>query len=110
MSDIAELDFLRNSFIATNAINKWISEKTRGKITNILGSLPPDTQLIVANAVYFNGNWADPFSPEETRTEDFYVSATETLSVPTMFQHADVAYAESYELDCKMIGKPYKVG
>lgn len=108
LSEIAELDFLRSSFSATGAINQWVSEKTQGKITNILSNLQPETQLVVANAVYFNANWADPFSPDLTREAEFKVSPTETLSIPTMFQHAEVAYVDSSELGCKMIGIPYK--
>lgn len=103
------MDFQRSSSSATSAINRWVSDKTNGKITNILSNLQPDTQLVVANAVYFNGNWADPFSPDLTRNEQFNVSPSETLSVPTMFQHAEVAYVDSSSVGCKMIGIPYKV-
>jgi len=46
---------------------------------------------------------------EETRMADFNVSPTEKLSVPTMHQHVELAYVESSELNCKMIGMPYKV-
>jgi len=108
LSEIAEMDFQRSSSSATSAINRWVSDKTNGKITNILSNLQPDTQLVVANAVYFNGNWADPFSPDLTRNEQFNVSPSETLSVPTMFQHAEVAYVDSSSVGCKMIGIPYK--
>ena len=108
MSEIAEMDFQRSASSATGAINRWVSDKTAGKITNILSNLQPDTRLVVANAVYFNGNWADPFSPELTRDEAFNVSPLEALSVPTMFQHAEVAYVDSSSVGCKMIGIPYK--
>lgn len=100
---------MRNPYGSANSINKWVAERTNGKITNILSSLPPDTQMVVANAVYFNANWADPFAPEVTRMEKFYVMPNDILYVPTMLQHALVAYAESSELNCKMIGIPYKV-
>lgn len=109
LSEIAEMDFLRSSSAATNAINRWVSNKTNGKISNILTNLQPETQLVVANAVYFNGNWADPFSPDLTRNEQFKVSPSETIVVPTMFQHAEVAYIDSSSVGCKMIGIPYKV-
>ena len=102
------MDFQRSASSATGAINRWVSDKTAGKITNILSNLQPDTRLVVANAVYFNGNWADPFSPELTRDEAFNVSPLEALSVPTMFQHAEVAYVDSSSVGCKMIGIPYK--
>jgi len=40
---------------------------------------------------------------------DFIVSPTEKLLVPTMHQHIELLYVESSELNCKMIGMPYKV-
>lgn len=103
------MDIIRNPYGSANIINKWVSDKTKGKITDILASLPPDTQLVVANAVYFNANWADPFAPDLTRREDFYISPSEILSPLTMRTHSLVAYVESEELGCKMIGMPYKV-
>jgi len=108
LSEILQLDFVRDSFGATKAINRWVSQKTRGKITNILSNLQSDTKLVVANAVYFNGNWADPFSPDLTMNADFRVSDTELLSVPTMFQAAEVGYVDSQELGCTMIAIPYE--
>merc|ERR1712136_689872 len=45
LSEIAEMDFLRSSSAATNAINRWVSNKTNGKISNILTNLQPETQL-----------------------------------------------------------------
>ena len=62
-SEVREIDITMNPYGSANIINSWVSEKTSGKITNIMSSLPPDTQMVVANAVYFNANWAHPFSP-----------------------------------------------
>ncbi|XP_046636832.1 leukocyte elastase inhibitor-like [Daphnia pulicaria] len=107
-SEVSELDIIRNPYGSANVINRWVSDKTKGKITNILSSLPPDTQLVIANAVYFNANWADPFTPEVTRREDFHVSSSEILTPLTMHTHSMVAYIENEELGCKMIGMPYK--
>jgi len=107
-SEVSELDILRNPQAASATINRWISSKTKGKITNIISSLSPDTQLVVANAVYFNANWADPFSPEATKSLDFFVSPREIVSVPTMLTVSEVAYIESSDLGAKMIGIPYK--
>lgn len=106
---MAELDISRNPQAASSAINRWVASKTKGRISNILSSLSPDTQLVVANAVYFNANWADPFSPEATKPLDFFVSPREIISVPTMLTVSEVAYVESPDLGAKMIGIPYKV-
>ena len=40
-------------------INKWVSEKTRGKIDQMVDptSMPDDTVLAIVNAVYFRGKF-----------------------------------------------------
>ncbi|KAM8878476.1 plasma protease C1 inhibitor isoform 1-T2 [Spinachia spinachia] len=41
----------------TQMINSWVANKTNNKIQHLLDSVPPDTQLILLNAVSFNGQW-----------------------------------------------------
>ena len=54
-------------------INNWVNDKTRGKITNILapGSVTPQTQAILVNAVYFKGDWRTPFDRSLTQEKPF---------------------------------------
>lgn len=48
-------------------INGWFEQKTDGKIPQMLESLSPETKLLVANALVFQGKWKKAFDPEETR-------------------------------------------
>ena len=61
---------------ATKSINDWVSEQTEGKITDLLapGSMNPDTQLVLVNALYFKGRWHETFSPKNTKKDVFKVT------------------------------------
>ena len=48
---------LINKLTTAEEINKWCSEKTKGKISKIIEDIPPETQLILLNAVYFKDEW-----------------------------------------------------
>jgi serine protease inhibitor len=47
---------------AMNDINAWASDKTHGRIDSIIQQeLPPETRLVLCNALYFLGDWEVPF-------------------------------------------------
>lgn len=61
-STIENLDFARNGVEAAAYINKWVSDKTLGKITSIVpNEMNPETKLIIASALYFNAVWERTF-------------------------------------------------
>lgn len=43
-----------------------------------------DASLILVNAVYFKGKWADKFPLERTQSLPFYIDDKTTKNVPTM--------------------------
>lgn len=45
-----------------DAINKWCSDHTHGKISTILTELPDTTVMVLVNALYFYSEWAFKFS------------------------------------------------
>ncbi|KAF0037406.1 hypothetical protein F2P81_010280 [Scophthalmus maximus] len=45
----------------TGMVNSWVSHKTKNKITQLVDSIPPSTQLILLNAVAFSGQWKIKF-------------------------------------------------
>lgn len=53
------VDFSDSS--AANAINSWASEKTDGKIVEIVDSFDADTVAAIANALYFSDSWSSRF-------------------------------------------------
>jgi serpin B len=69
---------------AVEAINAWVSAHTQAVIPHILGSLPPQTRLALANAVYLKAAWRYPFKPAATASAPFH---GERGSFSTAFMH-----------------------
>lgn len=66
-------DFLHNAERERERINQWVAQQTKERIENILapGTLTPATRLVLANAIYFKGNWQDEFDKKDTQEADF---------------------------------------
>jgi len=67
------MDYVNQAEAAREAINGAIAEATRDKIPELLpeGSLDSSTRLVLTNALYLKGAWANPFDPANTRDETF---------------------------------------
>lgn len=59
------LDFAADPRTARERINGWVAEMTRGYIENLLpeGAVTAATRLVLANAIYFEAQWAKGFDP-----------------------------------------------
>ena len=81
---------------ASREINDWVEQQTNGKIKDLIppGSLNALTRLVLTNAVYFKGDWVQPFQKRNTREEDFTLPAQEKVKVPLMHQQTKMGYAE----------------
>jgi serine protease inhibitor len=79
-------DFKGASEVERVRINAWVEEITRDRITNLLppGSLNQYTRLVLANAIYFKGQWVKPFDKEKTQNEDFTLVSGQTVKVSMM--------------------------
>ncbi len=80
---------------ARTAINEWVSEKTEGKIDELIarGGIMPGTRLVLTNAIYFNAAWAEPFEEEQTEDGAFRLLDGGEVTVPLMRQTASYGYA-----------------
>ena len=105
-STAKELDFANDTENSRKIINKWVSDKTREKIKDLLATLNPDTQMILTNAVYFNAEWASKFNKKKTSKEKFYPGGCEYFEVDMMKKYDDFLYAEKD--DNQIIKIPYK--
>jgi serpin B len=88
------VDFKTAPDAVRTTINQWVEQQTANKITNLLGpgSVNADTRMVLTNAIYFKGDWAAPFNPKYTESEDFHLSATKTVKAPLMFRIGDYNY------------------
>ncbi len=67
-----------------DAINRWVAQKTSGKIPHILNSLPDQTGFVLANAAYFKAFWQYPFDKKATEDGTFHLNALKAVQVPMM--------------------------
>ncbi len=69
---------------ARAAINSWVADLTEDQIPSLFpeGSITTLTRLVLANAVYFHGDWRVPF-PMNSSNAVFH-APTGDVSVPTM--------------------------
>jgi serine protease inhibitor len=106
-ADVNQADFEKDAESARAEINRWVAQKTKDKIQNILGpgSLDQTTRLVLANAIYFKGVWAKPYDKGETLTRPFHFSRDSQFDVPLMHHFDEVRYMEN--ADFQAVELPY---
>lgn len=92
--EITSVDYVHAVEQARIMINTWVEKKTHDKIKDIISpnTLSAFTRLVLVNAIYFKGNWRSQFEKKATRKTDFYVSPSESVSVPMMYQEENFGY------------------
>lgn len=76
------------------AMNRWIEDKTHGRIQNHITDVNPQTSMFVFNALYFNGKWQDPFDKSKTQKEEFHLGSGHTVKVDMMNAERRINYYE----------------
>jgi serpin B len=107
-SEAEKVDFTLSNQTAQK-INKWIEEKTRGLIKNLIKSesLNNKTAAMLINAIYFKGNWNKSFNVLETK-EEFKVLPNKSKMINFM-QIKDKFYLRSFDdLEVSVLELPYK--
>lgn len=103
-AEVAELNF--DDTKAADTINAWVKEKTRNRIDSIVTPpINPETVLFLINAIYFKGEWSDPFDPEMTRNLAFNLHDGSQKDLPVMFKNDDFRYLETE--DFQAVSLPY---
>jgi len=102
------VNYLTASQKAAETINAWVEDKTEGKITDLIapGALSAQTRLVLTNAIYFKGSWAEQFDKAQTRQAPFYISRQDTVQVPMMHRKDDYRYGK-YD-GVQVLEMPYK--
>lgn len=103
---VTELDFAKPD--ASNIINGWVKENTRGKIDQIVGQLKPDDVLFLINAIYFKGNWTKKFDKNQTTEHPFYLAGGGQKQHPMMSQSGKYRYFENETFQA--VSLPYGKG
>ncbi|RWS29172.1 serpin B3-like protein [Leptotrombidium deliense] len=82
---IDAFDFTRNPQKLIEKVNKWVSEKTKGKIDKLFTEpLSSETKMVILNAVYFHAKWLHIFNKSETVKNPFFNKLGEVQQVDFM--------------------------
>lgn len=83
------------------AVNAWIRQRTRGRITNLAGpSMFTPMAVTVVNAVYLKARWASPFDLGKTKPRAFTLPNGGSQLLPTMLQLSAFQYAQNDTCQC----------
>ncbi|XP_030302272.1 leukocyte elastase inhibitor isoform X1 [Calypte anna] len=108
-ADLATVDFLQACDEARKEINQWVEEKTEGKIPNLLSeaSVNNMTRLVLVNAIYFKGNWAEKFEEANTTDMPFRLNKNERKTVKMMYQKKKFEFGYFPEEKLRVLELPY---
>ena len=68
-ADSYTVDFTKSATL--DQINRWSDSKTSGMVPKILDYVNGGTVMMLANAIYFKGDWTNPFKKEATVSGTF---------------------------------------
>ncbi|KAM9393550.1 serine protease inhibitor A3M-like [Pholidichthys leucotaenia] len=91
LSEGFSVDFTQSTESA-DAINKYVADKTNGKIDKLVENLDPSTVMYLISYIYYKGKWQTPFDPAMTKEDTFNV---EDGKVPVQMMNMEM-YVEVY--------------
>jgi serpin B len=105
---LEQVDFAADTEGSRKTINAWVERQTRDKIKDLIkpGVLDAMTRLVLTNAIYFKGKWANEFDKKLTRDEDFFLTPEKKVTAPLMHQTKHFSYFDGG--DFQVLGLPYQ--
>jgi serpin B len=102
----------RNNYPAERAvINRWVEQQTNDRIKDLLPTLTPDEarllRLVLINAIYFKGEWSEPFNEKRTVDGDFRLSGGQTSKTKLMQQTTGVGRYAAFNGDGGYFDTPH---
>ncbi|KAM6177333.1 leukocyte elastase inhibitor-like [Erethizon dorsatum] len=109
-AEMVSVDFRNDTENTRKTINKWVKERTEGKIRKLLapGVLDDTSKLVLVNAIYFKGVWQEKFQKNDTTDVPFRLNKTDTKTVKMMSQKARFPYGYIEDLKCQVLELPYR--
>jgi serpin B len=104
---LRNMDFKADPEAARREINAWVEEKTMDKIKELLvrGVITDQTRLVLTNAIYFKGKWANEFDEDRTEDAPFFLVDGEEVEAPLMNKMDSFHYMENEVLQA--LSMPY---
>ncbi|QEE15948.1 serpin family protein [Promethearchaeum syntrophicum] len=108
---VANLDFVNEPEISSQAINNFIENQTNGRIKGLIppGAFGPLTKLVLTNAIYFKGSWDWEFDTSKTIENNFIITPEIIVETPMMHMSPDDKKFKYAGLDdLQILELPYK--
>lgn len=108
--ELESMDFRTKPEECRQNINGWIANITRNEIPEMLNAddVSSDTQMVLANAAYFKGKWANQFDPKDTTQDVFYTKPDKQSFVPMMHKRGTYSLAIDERLGAHILEMPYQ--
>ncbi|XKL64134.1 hypothetical protein PGB90_004220 [Kerria lacca] len=107
-NEIFNVHFENGGSTATDYINKWIFNKTKGRIVELFKEqLPSDTKILLASSLYFGTKWIYPFDIYKTTKETFN-KGSEIIDVDMMRNKKQLLYVNNERKFFESITIPYE--
>ncbi len=105
---LADIDTFDAPNEGAEKINAWASDKTRGKITDVIKpeALTHVAGMVLTNAVYFKGTWVTQFPEEDTRKSIFWPNSERSVRADFMNVRGNFNYAQTDGI--QVLKLPYK--
>jgi serpin B len=109
-ASLHDVDFENDADGAAREINAWVERETHEKIRDLVGpgALDRLTRLVLANAIYFKGDWLTAFNERATRDAPFRLAGGGEVKARMMFRSGGFWYHETTE--AQVLEIPYKGG
>ncbi|HEX9564116.1 MAG TPA: serpin family protein [Gemmatimonadaceae bacterium] len=85
-------------------VNDWAKQHTKGKIDDVIQDTE-DLVMLLANAIYFKGDWRDRFDKAATKLELFTTLSGAAIDVPMMNRYGPLR--TGYIGDALVLDQPY---
>jgi serpin B len=107
---LRRVDYRADPDRARVTINKWVSDKTRDRINDLLSpdNVTEATRAILVNTIYWKAIWATDFPPSATKIAPFHLLDGKTTRASLMHREAEYQVLERNGV--KAINLPYRNG
>ncbi|PSN46897.1 Leukocyte elastase inhibitor A [Blattella germanica] len=101
-----------NPSVTVRYINRWVANITHNNIEQLVHEDDmKDPHLVIANGLFFKGQWATPFNVSNTSREKFYDDKGDELGEVMMMKIRDhFRYSYMSQLGAKIVELPYQGG
>lgn len=82
VKDVFTVDYRYDD--ARKQINTYVENATNGMIQDLMQEVATDTKAVVVNTIYFKSAWKNPFNPDETYPQPFYLEDGSSKDVSMM--------------------------